>query len=451
MKFLEDEKVSMKMGIKRCLTALLALVMIATIMPSVPIKSSAASTLTTGDIIEYGSYPQTKVTDESLIAALNACTLSAENTVTYGGSKYKRVYFTLYTQMHTTRPPNTSGGFQPANGYYINTVYWFKYEPIQWRVLSNTNGELFVMSEKIIDTQAYNQVASSVTWETCTLRNWLNNEFYNTAFNSREQAKIKTNTVVNDNNPWYGTPGGNNTSDKLYFLSYAETMNTAYGFSSSTGTDTARMAQGTDFSKCNGLLVISYGGRKGNNWRVRSPGQYPLSAGVVYLDGEINGVETSTWYIVDTYVGNRPVFKINLNSEILTSTEGSGCIVDYWKGQIFGLAPGATSLAGYAIAADGYELSYIPTPSGFGTGTVANVTQAGEIMEIYTIIIDGDASGNGMISPIDALIALQSASSILLLDEQQMLASDVNGDGVVSAVDALMILQYSAGMITSFD
>ncbi len=267
------------------------------------------STYTTGDIITFGSYPQTKVESASLISALNAQPLQANKTVTYGGSKYKRVYFSKYTAGGggtSTKPADT---FQDDNGFFFNTVYWFKFEPIQWRVLSDTNGELFVMAENILDSRAYNQTDKNVTWKICTLRTWLNNDFYNTAFNSSERAKIKTSTVVNPANPWYGSPGGKNTNDKLFLLSYADTINPAYGFSSSYDTnDTARQAHGTDYAKSIGLytnsshLGYSY-------WWLRSPGLDSDFAGIININGCAYFYDD---YVNYTYIGIRPAFIIKL-------------------------------------------------------------------------------------------------------------------------------------------
>ena len=313
----------MKQIFKRLFGAMLAIIMVVSIVPFGALQASATgasaqSTITTGSIIPYGSYPQTRVTDSGLIAALNAQPLQSDNTVTYGNSKYKRVYFTQYTPYSTTATPSASNSYQDDNGYYINTIYWFKYEPIQWRVLSNTNGELFVMADKILASRAYNQVYTNVTWETCSMRSWLNNDFYNTAFNSTERSKIKTSTVVNANNQWYGTAGGNNTNDKLFLLSYSEVMNPAYGFSSDYGNyDTARRAQGTDYAKSNGLYVYNSNPYLGNsNWWLRSPGDYPGDAGLVFNDGTVYYYYTDVNY---TSIGARPAFKLNLTSDIFTS------------------------------------------------------------------------------------------------------------------------------------
>jgi len=283
-----------------------------TMLPMGVFQASAAgaatqTTYATGDIINFGSYPQTKVTDSGLIVSLNAQTLGADSTVTYGGSRYKRVYFTQYTPYYTTGTPNASNSYQDDNGYYINTVYWFKYEPIQWRVLSNTNGELFVIAEKVLASRPYNQADEGVAWENCTLRSWLNNEFYNEAFNTAECAQIITGAVVNHDNPEYVTDGeGNNTADKVFLLSYSEVMNPAYGFSSDNEAyDTARRVQGTDFAKSNGLLVYDFEYFGNSDWWLRS--SHPNHAGIVSYCGYVKSGNVN-----DTCVGIRPALKINL-------------------------------------------------------------------------------------------------------------------------------------------
>lgn len=64
-----------------------------------------------------------------------------------------------------------------------------------------------------------------MTWETCTLRSWLNSTFLNAAFSSEEQKAILTTTMDNSesqgNGQWSVT-GGNNTEDRVFLLSYAE-------------------------------------------------------------------------------------------------------------------------------------------------------------------------------------------------------------------------------------
>ena len=66
--------------------------------------------------------------------------------------------------------------------------------------------------------------------------------------------------------------------------------------------------------------------------------------------------------------------------------------------------------------------------------------------EIETNIVQGDASGNGIITAYDASLVLQHASGILDLSNNSR--ADASGDGSVSAFDASLILQYITGYIT---
>lgn len=184
-------------------------------------------------------------------------------------------------------------------------------EPIAWRVLAVENGKAFLLAEKILDVKPYNVEEEEVTWETCTLRAWLNNEFLNDAFNAGEKAKIHTTRVVNEDNLEYGTDGGNDTDDKVFLLSYSEGMNPAYGFSSShSDLDTARQAQGTDFSKSNGLWVNEDSSYLGNSfWWLRTPGHNQDYARYVYIDGNVYYYST---YVSYTRIGVRPALWINL-------------------------------------------------------------------------------------------------------------------------------------------
>ena len=72
--------------------------------------------------------------------------------------------------------------------------------PILWRVPQNSGRELFLLSEYILDCRRYHgesvdmkwRDSVDITWHDCDLRKWLNNEFYNTAFNATEKEFIKT-------------------------------------------------------------------------------------------------------------------------------------------------------------------------------------------------------------------------------------------------------------------
>lgn len=98
-------------------------------------------------------------------------------------------------------------------------------EPIEWVILDeNENGTLLI-SRYVLDAAPYNDnYEEEVTWETCSLREWLNNDFYDTAFDDEMKLHINTVTLVNDDNQMYGTSGGNDTSDKIFILSVSEIL-----------------------------------------------------------------------------------------------------------------------------------------------------------------------------------------------------------------------------------
>ena len=89
-------------------------------------------------------------------------------------------------------------------------------QPIEWQVLDVKEEKALLISRYALDCKQYKIKYTDVTWETCTLRKWLNNEFMNSAFTAEEQNRILTVTVPADRNP------GNATQDKIFLLSIPE-------------------------------------------------------------------------------------------------------------------------------------------------------------------------------------------------------------------------------------
>ena len=183
-------------------------------------------------------------------------------------------------------------------------------EPIKWRVLSVDGDDAFLLADQNLDCQPYNETYTDVTWETCTLRTWLNDVFCNTAFNAAEQAAIKTTTVVNDENPFYGTSGGNNTQDKIYLLSLAEASDSSYGFDSEImANSNTRVSTNTAHLKVVNSSMYSAG--SADWWWLRSSG-YPLSnASQVSDSGYGYGIGREVNY---SAYAVRPVLHLNLNN-----------------------------------------------------------------------------------------------------------------------------------------
>ena len=99
-------------------------------------------------------------------------------------------------------------------------------EPLSWLVLDEKDGDLMLLSVYGLVPKAYHAPArEAVTWETCTLREWLNGEFFETAFTPEEQEAVLLTLVDNSAaqcNPAWKTDGGNDTEDRVYLLSWYE-------------------------------------------------------------------------------------------------------------------------------------------------------------------------------------------------------------------------------------
>ena len=95
-------------------------------------------------------------------------------------------------------------------------------EPIQWQVLDVSGGNPLLISVYGLDTKPYNDSYRWVTWKESTIRQWLNGEFFRTAFTREEQVLIKKESLTTADNPIYGTSGGGAVKDKVFLLSLEE-------------------------------------------------------------------------------------------------------------------------------------------------------------------------------------------------------------------------------------
>ena len=174
-------------------------------------------------------------------------------------------------------------------------------EDIEWLVLEVKDGKALVISKYALDCKQYNTSYTAVTWETCTLRKWLNNDFINAAFSADEKAMIPTVTVSADKNPKYSTNLGNATQDQVFLLSITE-ANKYFG------SDSARQCKPTDYAVANGT------GESGSGncwWWLRSPGYTQTYAAGVDYDGAVDGIGHYVDY--DDYAV-RPALWIDLSA-----------------------------------------------------------------------------------------------------------------------------------------
>ncbi|MCE5342764.1 MAG: DUF6273 domain-containing protein [Eubacteriales bacterium] len=171
-------------------------------------------------------------------------------------------------------------------------------EPVDWIVLETDGNQALLISRYCLDARPYNTDFVSMTWAQCTLRAWLNDTFFHETFLAEEQAKITPVTIVN--NSTYGTSGGEDTTDKVFLLSYTEVL--AY-FPDQTG----RQAQPTVYAIAQGAYVNESSGNTW--WWLRSPGVRPIDASGVRADGRVSGYGSRDVYRPSGTI--RPVLWVN--------------------------------------------------------------------------------------------------------------------------------------------
>lgn len=184
-------------------------------------------------------------------------------------------------------------------------------DDIEWIVLDENIEEnyMLVTSKYGLESKAYNTAYENVTWETSTLRKWLNEDFINEAFNAEEQSRIFGVELTNSGNAMYGTNGGNDTVDRAFLFS-AEELDFYSQFNPSLyslmPTDAAieHNAMMTGIDTC--------------VWWLRTPGIYQSLAAYAYEYGISAGNDLVSAVNNERNVV-RPVMMIELEPEFITA------------------------------------------------------------------------------------------------------------------------------------
>ena len=218
-----------------------------------------------GEYVYFGEYPQSLKADDVNVAE------TADVDGYYAGDdgcRYVKVTASPYEDGYT---------FSNGKSVTEGEVYYFKLEPIRWRILAEVEDgrSVFIMCEGIIDCAAYD--ADNLNdYKNSDVRAWLNNQFYNTAFDTLQRELIITVTVDNsaDSTGYLPNPYVcEDTEDKLFLLSLKEATEPTYSFSSSTAeNDADRQMWVSDYSRAIGVWTSTDGKTGGYGfWWLRSP------------------------------------------------------------------------------------------------------------------------------------------------------------------------------------
>ena len=312
----------------------------------------------TWDCIWFGTYPQAEVVpvgeytairnsfmqkgdiiqNDALYKLLQSTTgWNSNGEIVLNGNKYLRIRKTDATisDIH-----DYSVGYQWKDS---TTYHYFKWEPIKWRVLSVNGDDVFLLADKALDDRCFEEDYDNwdedyvVTWETCTLRSWLNG--YGFSINSKGKDYTKNNFIdaafnKTEKDSIVNTNVGNNTRDRVFLLSETEiysNMALAYGFEFDNLPveydehiyDEARRCKSSSFAKAMGVSSWTMKNYVGNCWWwLRSKGD---EEGVFsYVDG--NGyISNDGWDLGPEIYAIRPALHLNISGQNVYLYAGTVC------------------------------------------------------------------------------------------------------------------------------
>ncbi len=191
-------------------------------------------------------------------------------------------------------------------------------EPIEWQVLDIKGGKALLLSRYVLDSKLLDDNTSEARWSECSLRTWLNEDFFNTAFSEIQKERISTTLVTAERNPVYlSTDPGKSVNDKMFLLSIGEVeeyfpggyhpdSDLEYYYSDDLITSDTDYAY--EINKANEGKMVYRKGREANWWlRTVGNGTFATmvsSDGIISAVGSwsnslLQGVRPAMWYVID--------------------------------------------------------------------------------------------------------------------------------------------------------
>ena len=182
-------------------------------------------------------------------------------------------------------------------------------EPIEWIVLEVKDGHALLLSRYSLAAKMFHYSKIDMTWADSNMRKWLNNDFFTTAFDDEEQARISEVKIPAAENPEYRTNAGTATDDRIFLLSLADAEEYFK-------TDEERLCEATPYAQKHGAFVRGNGK---SEWWLRSPGKTNEYAAIVSSLGSVYPAGNSLNNVSCTV---RPAFWVSL-------TDRSGTFIPY--------------------------------------------------------------------------------------------------------------------------
>jgi hypothetical protein len=127
--------------------------------------------------------------------------------------------------------PDENYAEENGQGFYFNRGHWYRYEPIEWKIIDKDGDDVLVISQKAL---VYHESSIDLSgYPNSSGRKFLNSDFIHAAFSEKEKEKILTTKL--DNSPYFFGQDYSSlppdpetessyasTEDKIFLLSYAE-------------------------------------------------------------------------------------------------------------------------------------------------------------------------------------------------------------------------------------
>ena len=161
-----------------------------------------------GPVCRFGTYPQRLVTDPTITSEFtkeprpsvsdskgwNVMFTSRTGTPytwymdkVIGEKKYRAVFFVRFREVFTVRPTNISPSVQRISNYLPSRIFVFSHDDIEWNILDLTMDTAVLVSSVGLDCREFNNCQLCSEWGDSSIRKWLNEDFYNTAFTEEQK------------------------------------------------------------------------------------------------------------------------------------------------------------------------------------------------------------------------------------------------------------------------
>ena len=198
------------------------------------------------------------------------------------------------------------GRYQVQSGMKPYSYKAKVYKSMEWFVLAIEGTRMLLLSRDCVDWEFIDGTGHPQTWENCYARKELLPDLFKTCFTDEERRLIVQSKLHTENNPVYGTKGGADTTDFMFFLSIEEFRK--YVFPAAAPSSLFLLEQMDIFNPEKEDEYELFWEK--SVWWLRSPGEEQYCNAVVNTRGELDveGLENGC-----DEIGIRPAVWIDVN------------------------------------------------------------------------------------------------------------------------------------------